>query len=204
MRTLMVIFSALLIPIIILLCAADIISGIWLAVLGEWRVIGIGLGILLVSAMPLGFAMMPGGLLFGVPAMRCAEAGRRLGLYVFGFLSSLYIAAVVTTWCIAIFCLFHRMAHDGVLTPVMFWSYGVAIGPLAWLANHDKKAGHGDASLASVVFASVAYVAVILMALFGNPVLSHIILIFAVIMSIDVIANFVTIISEAQEMRSDR
>ena len=62
--------SVLAVPLSILNIFGGIVSGIWLAILGEWGLIGYGILALLVSGMGLGIAMAP-GLIFAGPAAAC-------------------------------------------------------------------------------------------------------------------------------------
>lgn len=59
--------AALSVPIMILNLLGGIISGIWLAILGEWGEIIRGIIFMVVSGIAISFALMP-SLLFAAPA----------------------------------------------------------------------------------------------------------------------------------------
>ncbi len=59
-----------------------IVAGIWLAILGEWGLIGYGIAALFISGIGLGIAMMP-GMLFLAPAAALREEGNKAGFYFF-------------------------------------------------------------------------------------------------------------------------
>lgn len=69
-------FGALSVPLAILNMLGGIVSGIWLAFLGEWDPILSGLGFMIFSGFVIGFALMP-GLLFAGPAMMFLEKGKK-------------------------------------------------------------------------------------------------------------------------------
>ena len=130
MKILMGLIAALSFPLMILNLLGGIISGVWLAILGEWGTIGNGLLFLFTSTFLIGFALMP-SLLLDVPAVYCAEKGKTIGLVFFGGLSSVYTLALVTVWCCGILYMFVKDATSASLIPRLIWSYGVATGPLS-------------------------------------------------------------------------
>ena len=82
--------SVLAIPLGIINIFGGIISGIWLAILGKWGLIGYGLLAIIVSDMGLGIAMMP-GLIFAAPAAVLIEKGNKRQKLVSAFTSDEYI-----------------------------------------------------------------------------------------------------------------
>src|SRR2546426_4181254 len=99
MKSLIAIVAALSYPITILNWFGAITSGIWLAILGEWKAIGIGVPSFILSGIVVSFALMP-GLVLMAPAIRFEESGNRFGLWFFASLCSLYKVFVFTAWCI--------------------------------------------------------------------------------------------------------
>ena len=75
-------------PIMVLNYGAEIVAGIWLAVLGEWKLIGIGILFLVTSHYLLSILMML-SLPVSAIAVRYIEKKNPLG-YLFGFLSQFY------------------------------------------------------------------------------------------------------------------
>jgi hypothetical protein len=69
------------IPVGLLNFGAAIIGGIWLAILGNWGLLGLGLFSMFVSSYGISFALMP-GLLFFAPGALAIEKGR----YVIGLI----------------------------------------------------------------------------------------------------------------------
>lgn len=150
--------TALTVPIMILNLLGEIISGIWLAVLGEWGEIFRGILFMAISGFAISIALMP-SLLFAAPAAMAIEKGKKLLGMFFGFLSVLYTIALMTGWCVWIMWLFVSSATDSLLIPLLIWSYGVALAPWMWLAQKDQQGGGGNEySMFTIFFAQISYI----------------------------------------------
>lgn len=150
--------TALTVPIMILNLLGGIISGIWLAILGEWGEIFRGILFMVVSGFAISIALMP-SLLFAAPAAMAIEKGKKLLGMFFGSLSVLYTIALMTIWCIWIMWLFVSSATDSSLIPLLIWSYGVALAPWMWLAQKDQQGGGGNEySMFTIFFAQISYI----------------------------------------------
>lgn len=180
--------SVVAIPLVLINGFGGIVSGIWLAILGEWGLIGTGIATLLVAGFALGFAIMP-GMLLSAPAIMFLQKGNKLGFYVFGFLSTLYTMAVLTIWCTAVLYFFVERASIDSIIPVMLWSYGVAIGPIAWLAQKDLESGN-EYGMISTFFAQVAYLLAIIAILFIQVSLFDVIVLFGIVMIVALVVQF--------------
>lgn len=165
-----------------------IVAGIWLAILGEWGIIGYGIAALFVSGIGLGIAMMP-GLLFAAPAAVLHKKGNKIGFYILGFLSALYTIAVLTVWCIAVLFFFSKQANVDSVIPTLIWSYGVATGPIVWMAQKEMQGGN-EYSMISTFFAQVAYLLVIIVILLFRVSLLDVTILFGAIMFIGLIIQF--------------
>ena len=122
METLFRIFQ---LPIVVLNFFGFIISGIWLLVLGQWRSVVVGFLISMVAPFVLGVAILP-GMIFHGPTVYFAERRVIIGVYFFGFLSSVYIYTLITAWCTGVTFYFLRDAPSHAFWPLLIWSYGVA------------------------------------------------------------------------------
>jgi len=189
METFTKLAAALSVPLGLLNMLGGIVAGIWLAILGEWGIIGYGIVALFVSGFGLGLAMAP-GLLFAAPAAALHEKGHKLGFYFFGFLGALYTVAVLTAWCIAVLYFFARQADSSSVFPILLWSYGVATGPIAWMAHKEAQGGGGEGAMISTFFAQVAYVLVILAVLFFRVSIVDVAVLFGAIMIVGLIFQF--------------
>jgi len=177
--------TGLMVPIMILNILGGIISGIWLAILGEWGEIIRGIIFMVVSGFAISFALMP-SLLFAGPAAIAIEKGKKILGIFFGSLSVLYTVALITVWCIWIMWLFVSSATENSLIPLLIWSYGVALAPWMWLAQKDQEGGGNEFSTFTTFFAQVAYILGMIMFFFGTT-LGFVAIIFGVIMFIGTI-----------------
>ena len=165
-----------------------IVAGIWLAILGEWGLIGYGIAALFISGIGLGIAMMP-GMLFLAPAAALREEGNKAGFYFFGFLGALYTIAVLTVWCVAVLYFFVKQANADSIIPVLLWSYGVATGSIAWMAQKEMQGGN-EYSMISTFFAQAAYILVILAILLFRVSLLDVTVLFGAVMFVGLIIQF--------------
>ena len=125
MQTLFAIFQ---LPIMVLNVFGFIISGVWLLVIGQWRSVVVGVLITMVAPFALGLAIFP-GMIFHGPTVYFAERKVTIGVYCFGFLSSIYIYTIIAVWCTGITFYFIRNASPLAFWPLLIWSYGVATSP---------------------------------------------------------------------------
>lgn len=180
--------EALAIPLGLINTSVMILAGTWLAILGEWGLIGSGILVLFISIFGLVSALMP-GMLFAGPAAAFSKKGNKLGFFIFGYLGILYSTAVLSAWCIAILYYFTKDANSDSFLPTLLWSYGVAIGPVLWISQKDIQSGEKHAMI-STFFAQAACFLVILASLFTKVSLSGIIIPFVIVMSAGLIVQF--------------
>jgi hypothetical protein len=76
-------------PFVILNFLGGIVSGVWLAILGEWWAIGYGVLSLFVSTFILSLVLLP-GVAIATPAMMLLEKGRVVLAFPFILLSQIY------------------------------------------------------------------------------------------------------------------
>jgi len=175
-------------PLSIFNMLGGIVSVIWLAILGEWWLIGYGILAIMFSGMLLGFAMLP-GMLLAAPAVAMMEKNIKIGGYFFGLLSTIYTLGVLSAWCILVLLYYIDTATSDSIIPVLIWSYSVALAPIMWLAQKDLQSGNENAMI-STFFIEIAYIFSILGILFIGVSLIDVIVIFAVIISIGMIMQF--------------
>ncbi len=180
--------SMLAVPLGLINIFGGIVSGIWLAVLGEWGLIGFGILALMVSGMGLGLAMAP-GLVFAAPAAALLEKGKNIPGYFFGFLSTLYIFAVLVGWCILVLIYYTKQANPDSIIPILIWSYGIATGPIAWLAQKDMQSG-SEYAMVATFFIQIAYLLTVIGILFVGMSLINVIVLFSIVMSVGMVVQF--------------
>lgn len=172
--------AALSLPIMLLNLFGGIISGIWLAILGEWSEIFRGLLFMIVSGFAISIALMP-SMLFAAPAAIAIQKGRKLLGMFLGSLSVLYTYALMTVWCVWIMWLFTDSASDRSFIPLLIWSYGVALAPWMWLAQKDQQGEGNEYSILTTFFAQIAYIVGMIMLFLGVSI-GKIAIIFGTIM----------------------
>ena len=132
------IIEILTLPILILNMIGGIIAGMWLAFLGEWRLIFIGIVLLFTAHFYLSILMLP-GLIFVPICVRLYEKKNPFG-HLFGFLSQFYTNLLIVGTCAFAFFICTRF-YDGEsklgLIPYLLWSWGMALGP--WQFFQSKE-----------------------------------------------------------------
>jgi hypothetical protein len=171
------------IPIIVLNIFGFIGSAIWLLVIGQWIPLVVGIVISIFAPFALGLAVLP-SMIFAMPGIRSAERGFTIGVYFFTFLSSVYVALLITGWCGAITYYFLKDAPSYAFWPLLIWSYGVATSPWTYMAQKDE----GVASTMAAFFAQAAYVVMMIAIAFGAD-LKTAAQVFSLVMVIEVICH---------------
>ena len=174
-----------------------IISGLWLAILGEWVEVIKGIFLAVVSCFLISFALMPGFLL-AVPAIIAKEHGKKyLGIFL-AFFNIFYTYALITVWCIWIMWLFVSSATESSIIPLLIWSYGIALAPWVLLARKDHHLGGNKFTIFSTFFAQASYIIAMIMFFLSVP-LGTIAITFSVIMLVAAILR--TAIESGGEIR---
>ncbi|MBU0580862.1 MAG: hypothetical protein KKA19_06765 [Candidatus Margulisbacteria bacterium] len=170
-------------PLIILNLFGGIISGIWLIILGEWRIVLTGIAYtLLLNFFILPVALMPQFLLV-IPVKFLMK--RKILLIFYTFLVSLYSIGILAISCLWILNKFAHMANNDTFIPILILSYGVAIGPWFYFAKEE-----GDSTQIITFFGAISYIVAIIMLLFGVPFLT-IIITFCAIMFFSHLLKFI-------------
>lgn len=163
-------------PITIVNNFSGIVGGIWLALLGEWRLILIGilffftskwiLSILLLLNLPIGMALF------------YLHKKSRFFAYLFSYLSQLYINILVIGTCVLAFLLCssfytYKGNVDFGLIPYLLWSWGMALGTWQFFASKEPENEYTSITLFS---ASVFYL-LFITSIFISSLLSLVIII---------------------------
>ena len=140
------------IPIMILNFGGGIVGGIWLAILGEWKLIGIGIVLLFTAHWFLSFLMMPCLLI----AMHFEKKSKIL-LYFFGFFSQVYKNALLIATCVFAFFMCSQFYRGDIglgYIPYLLWSWGMALGPWQFFASKEPD---NEYSAITLLSASIFY-----------------------------------------------
>ena len=141
-----------------------VISFIWLAILGQWKAIGIGVLSLFIShyilalALALGFIIMiPGVLLL---------SSKRKYLHILGWIfiipSGIWNYGVMVGWSYEVLRYFYFYGDGSAQTPLLIWSYGIASAPWAYMASKEGKDESGiSAAIIQSIIISISYLVTI-------------------------------------------
>ena len=132
------------IPVMLLNFGGEIIGGIWLAILGNWGLLVLGLSSIFISSFGISFALMPGLLLFSAPGVFAMEKGRYVIGLLAALLGNLWTDAVMTVWCVGCFVVALGYYSDGSVWPYLLWAYGMATGPWTYMAAREGQDAVGS------------------------------------------------------------
>jgi hypothetical protein len=191
-KTVGVLVNVLAIPLMVLNLLGGIVSGIWLAILGEWRLLIYGIVSFIGAGMLLGILLAP-SLLFAAPAAMLLEKGKILLGMVVGFFSNIYLAALFTLWCGVVFFIFMRNANSSTFWPLLIWSYGVATAPIGFLASKERE---NQASQFTNCFVQVGYLLMMIAAIFFRVDIIDLMIVFGTVMILGLIFNWVVALAE--------
>ena len=184
MKALLGLINVLSLPLMVLNLLGGIVSGIWLAILGEWGTIGWGILAIGISTFGISLALMP-VMLLAVPVVWSEKKGKSLLSLLLSSLGGLYTLGVLSAWCLGVLFFFTKEVTHSGLIPTLIWSYGVAIGPWSYMASKERPGGGSEFySLLATFFAEIAYVSIILIGLFTSITRGQAIIIFLTIMAI--------------------
>jgi tetratricopeptide (TPR) repeat protein len=168
------ILKIFIIPIMILNAGGAIVGGIWLAFIGEWKLIAIGILLLFTLNWFLSFLMIPAILISGI-AIKFGEKNRFL-FNLFGYLSAIYTNILIIATCVSAFYIctsFYKETTIGLsLIPYLLWSWGMALGPWQFFASHEPE----NEFTAITLFSASIFYFLFLISLFISPILSLIII----------------------------
>lgn len=163
------IIAYLSVPIMLLNMFGGIIAGIWLAFLGEWRLIFLGLALICTAHWVIGLLMLPGLLILPL----AAYLGQRKSplVYLVGAASQFYTNLLMVGTCAAAFyvCTSYYGGQSKLgLLPYVLWSWGMALGPWQFLASKEQD---NEFTMLTLLSASILYF-LFLLSIFIHPFLT--------------------------------
>ncbi|MDD5055362.1 MAG: hypothetical protein PHZ00_03785 [Candidatus Peribacteraceae bacterium] len=165
------------IPIMLLNVFGGIISGIWLAILGEWNIILLSIVLFFASTFTISIALMPSMLLIA-PAAVLLQRGNKLWLF-FGALNLLYTFVVIIIWCMWILNTYVNAANDRSLLPILIWSYGTALGPWLYFASKERD---NSSTMFTTFIVALSYIVAMIMMWFGVSIQNVIVTFTAIVL----------------------
>lgn len=144
---------------------SGLIGGIWLAIIGHWG--SIVIGIILAIAMPWAYTIL--FLLtvgFAILISFFYERGSKAFVGIFGFLSLIYGSAIIAAWVIFVFRYFMGDADKSSYIPLLFWSHATATAPLYYMAS--KESPDDSTTTLALIFGQICYFICVLYFFLGD------------------------------------
>jgi hypothetical protein len=145
-------FLLILIPIILLNFLGGIIGGTWLALRGEWALVGFGILYMIAAPFLLSLALLP-GMAVGVPAVMTMRRHPFVGLAL-GIPSMVWTFAVIAVSCVWSFTAAAAHLSESPI-PHMMWGYAIALAPWMYMANKERRSGTQDGTTVPIFFAQL-------------------------------------------------
>jgi hypothetical protein len=194
-------FITLCIPIRLMNAIGAIVSGIWLAAIGELDIVIVGLVLYVCAHIVLKLAIAP-GLPLAELAYRCAIKENIFGSAAIGVVGNIYLHLVITAWVCAILYAFTLPLTESNQIPMLIWSYGVAIRPWIRILYADPPISCDDKSTMAVWCAQASYIVAIASIMLGLAISSAIILL-GVLMAFGAITQSIVICCTLMGMRRE-
>jgi len=176
-------------PFFILNMLGGVVAAIWLAILGQWGAIGIGVAVMFGAHFAIAIAMMP-QIALGMPSAWLLEKGYRVLGAIFALPALIYLYALITFWCgIVLQSSMARVSTEAMLIPMVLWSYAVATAPWTYMAQRENNIG----SSTPIFFMELGYIVAGSMIVFGRSAFGDAMVVFAGIMVVAVIAQWAVV-----------
>ncbi len=166
-------------PIMILNIFSGIVGGIWLAFLGQWRLIGIGVVLLFTAHIILSIFMIP-SILLSNAAMKFYGKNKSLVL-LFVYISQFYVNLLIIATCVIAFLICSGFFNGDTYleyVPYLLWSWGMALGPWQFFASKEPD---NEFSTITLFSASVFYFLFMLSIAISSEITLIVLIIFGII-----------------------
>jgi hypothetical protein len=131
------------------------VATVWLLVLRQWWVPALVIAVWFLAPLILMVLMVPGvGL--AAAAAKTAAKSRSVGLLL-GFLGLLYVAALITAWCMGTFTFLLQRMPEGGFVPTMLLIYAIGAMPWKRMAREGLREGRRG-EVIQMFFAQLALV----------------------------------------------
>ena len=149
------------VPVMILNWIGGIVGGLWLAILGEWRVVGLGIGFSIIGPWILGLVMVC-AMIF-VPLLTFFDnKDMRIGSQIVTLISFSFNALVFTIWCLRILTGFVDTVNSAPHLPTLLWAYAVSTTPISYMASQEAQSDPLSPAGVTSFFVKIAFVFVVI------------------------------------------
>lgn len=193
MQKLIKLINIISVPLILLNLFGGIISGIWLLVIGNWKLVALSFLIGMIAPGILGFLMLLPGI-FAAPAIAIQNnKSLKWLVYILMFASMFLNVLIMCIWGIIVFSYITYNADMKTFIPLYLLSYVVATSPFAYMASKEPadSAGH----IYNFWFQVAYLLLIIIITLIGLSAVQALVVLL-VIMLVPIIINFYIYLSE--------
>lgn len=165
-------------PLAILNVGSGVVGGIWLAVLGEWYLIAIGLILLVTGKWIISILLMLSIPLAGVT--HHFQDRNKLLFFFFGFLAQFYTNSLIIGTCLLAFVICTspiRVDISAQWVPYLLWSWGMALGVWQFFLSKEPD---NESSAITLFCTSILYL-LFLVSIFVGPTFTLTIMVIAVV-----------------------
>lgn len=194
--------SFFLLPIGVLNGFGGLAGAAWLAFLGEWKLVSLGILAVIIAPGTINIAFLPVNIIVGLPGTALLAKGYTVLAFPFVLLNLFYMHAVITVWCVATLIVATHGASTEDLWPRALLAYGAAIAPLQYFVALDERnaGGSGPWQWFTLLVAQVAYIAMGLLILLGGWSVVDASIVFAALMLVAVIVTTFLSMCEAANL----
>ena len=147
-------------PILFINSFGGIIAFVWLIFESEWTLIIQGVLAFFVSSLILAIAFLPA---VGVALIGMFFYKMKIKILAFPifYIATLLNIAVISIWTLFVFsAAFMNSSPETSLIPITLWAYGVAVGPIQYMASKEgsENVGAQQLQLLSRCFGNLGFV----------------------------------------------
>lgn len=141
------------IPLFLLNFSSGIVGGIWLLILGKWKLVLIGFGLtVFFPALLFSLILLPGTGI-SLLGMKLGQRGIPLFPRIIGFIGSFINYCIIAFWILIIVTMFVRQSDGHNLVPFLLFGYSTAMFPLSYMAKYDGPDATG--TMLAMLFAQI-------------------------------------------------
>ena len=130
-------------PILFINSFGGIIAFVWLMFESEWTLIIKGVIAFFVSSFVLGIAFLPAAGVSLIGMFFYIKKIKFLAFPIF-YIATLLNIAVISIWTLFVFnAAFMNSSSETSLIPITLWAYGVAVGPIQYMASKEGSENVG-------------------------------------------------------------
>jgi hypothetical protein len=174
----------ILVPLLLFNLLAGIVGGVWLLLLGEWRMLGGALLATILGMLLSGTVSRPGMLALAHATLLRAKGGPLRVAYLLLFAGILWACIVMSAWALCWFEYFRSRSVNISIVPRLLVAFSVATGPWEYMAQRDPRTGGPSFGL---LFFKIACFTAFVMLAFAGAEQSTTLATFLVIMGIALI-----------------